>query len=77
MLAPNTNYKKMRHLQKVTCRKFLFTKEKKNSNKSVIFEVTESMPDLAGVNARQNHHWVEAMYVLLCYNGSNFYLLAN
>ena len=68
MLAPNTNYKKMRHLQKVTCRKFLFTKKKKKkkSNKSVIFEVTESMHDLAGVNARQNHHWVEAMYDLLC-----------
>ena len=52
-------------------------KKKKKSNKSVIFEVTESMDDLAGVNARQNHHWVEAMYDLLCYNGSNFYLLAN
>ena len=67
MLAPNTNYKKMQHLQKVTCRKFLFTKKKKKkSNMSVIFVVTESMHDLAGVNARQNDHWVEAMYDLLC-----------
>ena len=77
VLAPNTNYKKMQHQQKVTCRKFLFTKEKKKSNKSVIFEVTESMHDLAGVNARQNQHWVEAIYDLLRYNGSNFYLFAN
>ena len=52
-------------------------KKKKKSNKSVIFEVTESMRDLAGVNDRQNQHWVEAMFDLLCYNGSNFYLLAN
>ena len=53
----------------------LVHKGKKKSNKSVIFEVTESMHDLAGVNARQNHHWVEANYDLLCYNGCNFYLL--